>query len=350
MPVSETPAVFATNECTSGPARSVGEGGWPAIDQARGGPSPRSWRADMLTNVSSGPRRHHFIPRLLLKGFASKVSGDKCFVYQFRVGAEPKELSAMDVGLERDFHGRTAEIEQRLSNKESIYGPLIRRLRDGHLHSGDETLIAEFVTDLIVRTKNVRGGLAEAGVAVFENFETQPNDPSNYAALEERLRARATRTVLNTKKIRKKLRKRFGSRSSEMAEQLVDQMCKTLPLEPVEIAQYLMRDARNRTDIPAMRVMLNFGRSRKMRRLLVADRNCSAFAGLSKNGPRGHSSWATSGLSDDRPRPATLSIQSVPVLLSPSIFLFRVDSCFAATATSASRIPNRKCSTRRRLN
>lgn len=206
----------------------------------------------MLTNVSSGPRRHHFIPRLLLKGFASKVSGDKCFVYQFRVGAEPKELSAMDVGLERDFHGRTAEIEQRLSNKESIYGPLIRRLRDGHLHSGDETLIAEFVTDLIVRTKNVRGGLAEAGVAVFENFETQLNDPSNYAALEERLRARATRTVLNTKKIRKKLRKRFGSRSSEMAEQLVDQMCKTLPLEPVEIAQYLMRDARNRTDIPAM--------------------------------------------------------------------------------------------------
>lgn len=209
----------------------------------------------MLVHMPNQPRRHHFIPRLLLRGFASRVSGDKCFVYQFRAGADPREVSIADVGVERDFHGETGEIETLLSAKESRYAPLVRDLREGNLRLDDKALIVDFVLNLSVRTRNVRTGLADVGRTILGQFDTHIQVPRNRDALERELRdetiQRTAEKLLGTKKIRKKLKKRFGSKSHEVAD-LARQALDALPFGPMQVLEYAMREAQSRVDFEAI--------------------------------------------------------------------------------------------------
>lgn len=193
------------------------------------------------------PRRHHFIPRLLLKGFASRIAGEKFFVYQFRRASGPIEVSVADVGVEKYFHGRTADIEERLQAKESEYGPLVWGVREGYLDPASFDLVVDFVLNLITRTKNVRVGFAEMGTAIFERFDAEVQNPRNYGPIKELIREE----LLSQKKLRKKIRKRFGTLPRDQVERLVKQGISSLPFDPVLVFQHLIREARARVDLGA---------------------------------------------------------------------------------------------------
>lgn len=144
------------------------------------------------------PARHHFLPRLLLKGFASRSDGDKVFIWQFRKEAPAREVSTRDVGVSRYFHGRTSDIEDKLSSRESAHAGLVRALRNGRLEGGDSPVIADFVATLIVRTKNVRQAMADLGAEMLARFGDALSDDHNLPALNKTL----TDSILQQPQIR----------------------------------------------------------------------------------------------------------------------------------------------------
>src|SRR5262249_26180234 len=103
-------------------------------------------------------KRQHFLPRLLQAGFASRSTGQQAYVWSFRREADPIDTNIVNVGTDRSFHGR-GELEDKISGDEREYAKLIAELREGGFPTGSETLAAELVTHLLVRTKNFRDGL-----------------------------------------------------------------------------------------------------------------------------------------------------------------------------------------------
>ena len=194
-------------------------------------------------------RRHHFIPRLLLRGFASKVVNGKYFVYQSRHGTDAREVSIADVGVERDFHGETAEIEARLSVKESQYAPVINDMREGRIPRNHDALIADLIVNLCIRPRNVRAGLAEAGTLMLDRIHNEAHDPRNYAAMEQELREETVKKVLANKKFRKHMKKRFGTQSDNVAERLARQAFDAFPISPGEMFQHFTHEVRSRIDV-----------------------------------------------------------------------------------------------------
>jgi hypothetical protein len=132
-------------------------------------------------------QRHHFLPQLLLKGFASRVERDSHFVTVFRKGQEPFETNVINAAAKTGFHDGLdgCDLEGMLSTQESKYGPLVERLRGGFISARDKELIVDFIANLMVRTKNTREGLVELGEAFFYNLKQWLLDPTNSNDLED---------------------------------------------------------------------------------------------------------------------------------------------------------------------
>ena len=76
-------------------------------------------------------RRHHTIPRFLLKGFGSSRRGDEVNVWMYRKGKIGIEVNIKNVGVERDFYGTQQEsgIDAQITCLENEYAPLVDDLR-----------------------------------------------------------------------------------------------------------------------------------------------------------------------------------------------------------------------------
>jgi hypothetical protein len=133
-------------------------------------------------------KRQHFIPRLLLKGFASRTKGDSAFVYLFRRGETPREVNVTNVAVSRYFYGGPGEgpVDAILTGREADYAALLDELRQQEVRPERKTLIEEFVTHLIVRTKNARDAVALLGDAAFDAIERELETPSRRASLRQR--------------------------------------------------------------------------------------------------------------------------------------------------------------------
>jgi hypothetical protein len=187
-------------------------------------------------------RRHHFIPRLLLKGFSSRDDGGKHFVYQFRREEPPQELSVADVGVERFFHGRTGEIEERLQAKESGSGALVRRLREGRFDQANVDRAIDFIVNMISRTRNVRDGLSDMGTAFLQRIDAEVRDPKNEAAIRKQV----------AEGLKQEIKTRFGFLPREQVEPLVRLAMASLPADPVELFQLSIREFRRKLDVEAL--------------------------------------------------------------------------------------------------
>lgn len=134
-------------------------------------------------------RRQHFVPRLLLKGFAHRVKGGNYYTFEFRKGAKPHEVNIINVGVARDFYGRThdSDIEETLSLREAEYASVVQKLRDGRIDPDQKPLVDDLVTNLIIRTKNVRDGFTEMGSQMFDSFERVIADAQNRAKVERKI-------------------------------------------------------------------------------------------------------------------------------------------------------------------
>lgn len=111
----------------------------------------------------TNPKQHHFLPKFLLKGFAFDVRGIEVYTFMFRKGVQPKPVNTRNVGQERFFHGEPGEsnLEHMMQVKEDGYARLVEKLRAGAMPIAPQE-VADFVANLIIRTRNLRRGLVTA--------------------------------------------------------------------------------------------------------------------------------------------------------------------------------------------
>src|SRR5438105_4323424 len=113
-------------------------------------------------------RRHHTIPRFLLKGFASSLRGKEVYVWLYRKDAAGVETNINNVGVERDFYGRTEEtdLDARMTHLETnVFSGLIDELRASRTNDDDaiyDERIPELVVHLSVRTRQLRDSVSNA--------------------------------------------------------------------------------------------------------------------------------------------------------------------------------------------
>lgn len=123
--------------------------------------------------ASSKARGHHFLPRFFLRHFASRTRRRHAYAFLFRVGQIPVEVNTGNVGKVRDFHGdpRTSDLEVQVSHLEASYARLLETLiAKREVLEADRSLVAEFVTHLLVRTRHVREGVGDAFDSLLHFF------------------------------------------------------------------------------------------------------------------------------------------------------------------------------------
>lgn len=137
----------------------------------------------------------HFLPQVLLRGFASrtkrKQGRTQFFVWVFPRGAAEYEANVKNIGAEGFFYQpeETGGIEQRLSEQETRCGLMLERFRRGEPVAHDDVpLICEFVASLVVRTRNLRDGLAEMAKFAGDSVARVWEDPDNEAAVRRQVR------------------------------------------------------------------------------------------------------------------------------------------------------------------
>jgi Protein of unknown function (DUF4238) len=120
-------------------------------------------------------RRHHFLPRFLLKGFASRSRRDSYFTYLFTREGRQHETNITNVAVAGDFYGREADggVESGLRESESQHATVLHRIRSEGLDNNDRLILGEFVRHLLVRTRHMRetaGDLAGAITALMRQL------------------------------------------------------------------------------------------------------------------------------------------------------------------------------------
>lgn len=110
------------------------------------------------------PKRHHFLPQFLLKGFASRTKGSESYAYRFGRGVTPFETNILNLAVVRKFHeGSHGDVEKQLSSRETRYAAAVEHLRKSVTKEEDIALLAEFVFNLMLRTKNLRDSFTVLG-------------------------------------------------------------------------------------------------------------------------------------------------------------------------------------------
>jgi hypothetical protein len=131
-------------------------------------------------------KRQHILPRFLLRGFASRVDGEKIFTWVYRKSGQNFETTVENVGLEKHFYGRDGEIsaDEIITDVEGDYAKLVKRLReqtDGtEVH--DER-VSELVTHLSIRTKQLRESFRTSTEYLLDEITAYLADASNLETL-----------------------------------------------------------------------------------------------------------------------------------------------------------------------
>jgi hypothetical protein len=118
-------------------------------------------------------RRHHTLPRFLLKGFASSKRRKHVSVWMYRKGGTHAELNIENVGVEKDFYGGDQELElygdfpkldDRITSVEDRFGKLLARLRDQDFDHSPLTdpLLAGLIAHLCIRSRQFRQSALES--------------------------------------------------------------------------------------------------------------------------------------------------------------------------------------------
>jgi hypothetical protein len=108
-------------------------------------------------------KRHHIVPRFMLKRFASDVRGDTSFIWRFPIAGEVANVSTRDAPVESQFYGSESEgLEAALSKAEGGWGALVRKIDAGKALEplGDE--LWQFMYALGVRATAMRSAFGGA--------------------------------------------------------------------------------------------------------------------------------------------------------------------------------------------
>lgn len=143
------------------------------------------------------PVNSHFIPQLLLRGFAFRHHGEESYVHVFRKGSIPFEANTRNVAAQRNFYG-DEKIEGILSSWEGQFAKLISKLRQAQCTPDDKPLIDRFVAHSLVRTRRFRDGVHTIGKTAMERMFQEFLKPD----LTPRLFAKLASNIMNEPQIK----------------------------------------------------------------------------------------------------------------------------------------------------
>lgn len=100
--------------------------------------------------------RHHYIPRFLQKGFASRIEEEKVWIWQSSANRPPVEISTKHAGVEKRFYGNDDELEFAFAEYEQKFAPAIIQVAGGRNPNELSQILSSLVWTQAVRTKAIR--------------------------------------------------------------------------------------------------------------------------------------------------------------------------------------------------
>ncbi len=104
----------------------------------------------------SGKNRNHYVPRCLLKRFASKSENGKYFIWQLSKDSSPIEISTKDVAVSKRFYGTGNNIEDEFQIIETSFEKVLNRINNEPIEQNQYSAIRNFVYYQSIRTKAFR--------------------------------------------------------------------------------------------------------------------------------------------------------------------------------------------------
>lgn len=132
--------------------------------------------------------RQHFLPRFLLRGFQSRISGDRVYTWVQRKAEPSFESNIQNVFVGGKFYeGGQKDVDPDITTLENRFGPVIKRLRQ---EPASTTLsmseIPELIVHLSIRTKNIRDCLIDLAKYAFKDSMLYLGNPDNRRAIARR--------------------------------------------------------------------------------------------------------------------------------------------------------------------
>lgn len=124
-------------------------------------------------------KRQHYLPRFLLKGFASRMERNEAYTWVYYLGKEPYETNIRNIGLERYFYGaHQSAADAAITGAETAYSDLLFQLREETTNRElNNPLIPKFIAHLVVRTKHARRTMEDAGGALVKLLHNKLGTP-----------------------------------------------------------------------------------------------------------------------------------------------------------------------------
>lgn len=139
-------------------------------------------------------KRHHILPRFLLKGFASQNNkkDERIFTWVYQKGKRKAyKNNIRNVSVEKHFYGKEKELEAdtEITNIEPKYATLINELRhktySGNIVEVKTNLIPDFIAHLLVRTKHLRESINESVNLFISEIEHTLYDNNNFSKFKK---------------------------------------------------------------------------------------------------------------------------------------------------------------------
>lgn len=124
-------------------------------------------------------KRHHFLPRFLLSGFASKVQKNEAYCWVYRKAGQHFEANITKVGVEKFFYGDLDNdfADSVITDAEPKYAEFLNELRSSSVDRPvDPLLAAEFTVHLAVRNRNLREDVSSTVETLFEGIKEKVSD------------------------------------------------------------------------------------------------------------------------------------------------------------------------------
>jgi hypothetical protein len=127
-------------------------------------------------------KRQHILPRFLLKGFSSRVEGEKVFASVHGKSNPAFETTIENISVEKHFYGKTDEVsaDDEITDLEPSFAYLIDSLRqEKHGFCISDPLISDFIAHLSIRTKQIRESFRESTEYLVERLLEYLSDFEN---------------------------------------------------------------------------------------------------------------------------------------------------------------------------
>jgi hypothetical protein len=134
----------------------------------------------------SRPRRHHYIPRLLLNRFASRREDRKYWIWQLARNREPREVSTRDIAVASGFYGQAdTGVEEAFAVEEGSFGRILRGLQTGRAPNELYDDLRWLVWTLGVRTRALREQFLDAANRILDKvIDTVNTEQARASVLE----------------------------------------------------------------------------------------------------------------------------------------------------------------------